>query len=105
MMEQIKQNSAYEPKNYLTEKIIMDEYIQIRDKVTDAVFYGCGDEAYEQWSTMCLLCYQLCSLGDLERGKVVLGWIEEIAEENKKWYKEEYGELNPEDSQNGNWGY
>jgi len=83
----------------------MTKYEELKKKVEATVFYGCGDEAYELWSAMCALCYKCAGLGETEKAEVLVQWIIDMAEENKKWYIEEFGDVDEEDSEKGYWGY
>lgn len=80
----------------------MLSFKQLQDIVENTKFYGCGDEAYENWSLLCHLCQQMATY-DLSRAQVIVKWIVKDAAFSKKWALKEYGELDENDCEMGVW--
>lgn len=63
-------------------------YFAIKKKIEESVFYGTGDEAYELWTAMCGVCYQMAGLGDTERASLLADWIVEDAKDSEIYWRE-----------------
>jgi hypothetical protein len=85
-------------------------YDTIKKMVEEAVFYGLGDEAYELWTDMCGVCYQMAGLGNIQRASLLADWIVEDAKKSEYYWKDNCEGLLGEpfenvEKANGVWGY
>lgn len=69
--------------------------------IESTTFYGCGDEAYEEWRLMCHLCYRLSFYGDSERIDILLKWIVEDAKRSKITFDQNVANGQIEESYSG----
>jgi len=78
---------------------------ELRKAVEEIVFYGTGDEAYEDWQKLCRICYELANSDarDTDRAEIVLVWIRQDAEHSKEWCEDQFGSLDEVDKENGVW--
>lgn len=60
-------------------------YQELEKVVENTLFYGTGDEAYENWTLLCHTCQNLANYGNIEEANIVLSWILKHAQESKDW--------------------
>ena len=61
-------------------------YEKLKQAVESTIFYGTGDEAYEEWKIACELCAMYAQYAGIfkNRAEIMLAWIIEDAKQSKQ---------------------